>query len=54
MNINEVKQKHTTYQDIHESIFRCYGILEIVKKWLKQGVPAETILELIEYLEEEK
>ena len=37
----------------HESLYRSYHILRLVKQWLKDGVPAKTILQLVEEIEEE-
>ena len=36
----------------HESCFRCYQILEQVKEWLEDELPAKTILKLVAELEE--
>jgi hypothetical protein len=36
---------------VHESTLRAYAILQQVKHWLKEGVPAHIILELIADIE---
>lgn len=61
-----VGAQHTTYRigekssvyflehngaQVYESVCRAYHILEQVKDWLKRGVPLETILELVEFME---
>lgn len=42
----------TRGQNLDESCFRCYHILEQVKEWLEDSVPADTILELVADLED--
>ena len=38
-------------QSCHESLLRGFQILQKVKDWLKRGVPADVILELVEEME---
>ena len=38
---------------VHESIFRCYHILEKAKEYLALGVPAGVVLDLIAEMEAE-
>lgn len=51
MNINEIKQMPTVYENIHESVFRRYHILNLVEAMLKRGDSKETIIELIRHIE---
>ncbi len=39
-------------ENSHESVLRAFWILEKVKDWLRRGVPADVILELVAELEE--
>lgn len=39
----------TSYDKHHESLFRSYQQLEYTKNWLAQGVPAQAILEWLEW-----
>lgn len=61
MKWSEIRVKPSTIKrvpkgctGVHESILRSYQILEKVKDYLKRGVPADVILELIEEAEEYK
>lgn len=36
---------------VHESCLRAYQILKVVKRWLRAGVPAPIILELVADME---
>ena len=61
MNIKEISELPSTVQRIpthgfgvHESTLRAYQILRKTKDYLKRGVPADVILELIEEMEERK
>lgn len=42
------------YRGIHESCLRSYQLLEKVKDYLRRGVPADVLLELIAETEEPK
>lgn len=48
MEIKDIKNQDTTHGNIHESVYRCYHVLEKVRYWLQKKVPAEMILEYIE------
>ena len=48
MKIIEILKMPTVDNKIHESIFRCYHILEKVEYYLACDVPRFIILELIE------
>ena len=37
----------TTYDNVHESVFRSYHILEKVKELIEQKTPAYVMIELI-------
>lgn len=51
LTITEIAQGTTTFSmngdKIHESIFRSYHALEATKRYLREGVPAKIVLELI-------
>ena len=51
MKISEIMKFPTTIDNNHESLYRCYHILDKVKFWLKETWGRESILELIEELE---
>jgi hypothetical protein len=52
MSILEIAARPTTVEvgntKIHESILRSYGVLEVVKYYLAEGVPNKIVLQLIE------
>lgn len=48
MKLSAIRMLPTTTHGVHESCLRAYNILAFVKAWLKQGVPAVMLLELIE------
>lgn len=45
-------QAHEFEGGVHESVLRSFQILEKVKDYLKRGVPADVILELIDEAQE--
>lgn len=49
--IEKIKNKPIVYENISESIFRSYHILNYVKEMLKRNDSKETIIEMINYLE---
>lgn len=56
--ITEIQQMPTTTGEppmvryaVHESVLRAYNILEKVKDYLRRGVPADVLLELIADME---
>ena len=58
MWISEIRALPTSVTEIpvdcsgvHESTLRAYQILQQVKRWLADGVPAMTILELVAEME---
>ena len=56
MTFEEIRLCPTTFvfsgeHGVHESIFRSYQILELVKGYLRRGVPSDVVLEIIEELE---
>lgn len=58
MTITEIAAMPVTIKEIppgcrgvHESCVRSYQILELVKRWLAGGAPAQILLEVIESLE---
>ena len=54
MTFEEIRLCPTTFSGehgVHESIFRSYQILELVKDYLRRGVPSDVVLEIIEELE---
>lgn len=48
MYLRDVSNYPTTINSIHESVYRSYHILDKVLDWLKCGVPADVLLELVE------
>ena len=51
MRIADIKDNHTVYKDVHESIYRSYQILEYVKEMLARGDSSKTILDIIQHIE---
>lgn len=51
MNIRTVAEMPTVRQNVHESLFRSYHLVQLVKEMLQDGVPPKTVLMLIESLE---
>jgi len=49
--IDIIRNRPTVYNNVHESVYRAYSILEIVKEWCEKGIPPDVILTWIEYLE---
>lgn len=52
MNILNIVNEPTTVNDIHESVYRSYHILNLVEDLLGRGVPSDVILELLRELRE--
>lgn len=50
MKIKEIIKQPTTIDNNHESLFRCYHILDKVKEWLDLGMPTHLVSDLIEEL----
>lgn len=50
MKIEDIQSMPTNMQNIHESCFRSYQILEKVIEMLNRGDSKETILELIQLM----
>ena len=48
MKPSEIMQLPHVVNNVHESVYRSYGILCIVKRWLALEVPQAIILEWIE------
>lgn len=46
-----IKDYPTIYDDVHESVYRSYSILELVKEMLERWDSKETIIDMIKYLE---
>ena len=51
MTYNRIQRMPTTLDNVHESVFRSYQILEKVKEMLSRNDSVETITETIEHLE---
>jgi hypothetical protein len=51
MTIREIMKKPTIVDNVHESIYRSYDLLEKVKTMLIRGDNQKTILEIIEHIE---
>jgi len=52
--IKEIKRFPTTFERVHESVFRSYQILEKVKELLEKNTAPDIILELVKEMEEEE
>lgn len=50
MDIDNIKKKPEVYNGVHESIYKCYSILEKVIDMLERDDSTQTILEIIYYL----
>ena len=48
--LKTIQAKPTTLENIHESCFRSYDILEQVLIMVKRGDTKETIFEVVEFL----
>jgi len=49
--LDNIKNYPTLYDNIHESLFKSYQILQIVKEMIKRWDSIQTIEEIIEFLE---
>ena len=54
MKIKDITKMQTAEDNLHESLFRSYHILEKVKDYLHRKVPDDVIIELIEEMEQEE
>jgi len=54
MELKQIKSMPTVRDNVHESVYRSYQILEKVKEMLSRGDSKETIIETIKYLEEDE
>jgi len=52
MELKQIKSMPTVRDNVHESVYRSYQILEKVKEMLLRGDSKETIIETIKYLEQ--
>lgn len=50
MNLRTVAEMPRVRNNMHESLFRSYHVLGLVKEMLQDGVPPKTILMIIESL----
>lgn len=50
--LEQIKKYVTSYEKVHESIYRSYSILKLVKEMLERWDSKETILMIINFLEE--
>lgn len=50
--LKQIQIKPTCLENIHESCFRSYSILEQVLIMVKRGDSKETIFEIVEFLKE--
>ncbi len=50
--LQHIQNKPTVVDKVHESVYRSYSILELVKDMLMRKDSTETILTTIEFLEE--
>ena len=51
MKLIDIMNVPQTVGGNHESLYRSYHILQLVKNWLNDGVPSKVILETIYELE---
>jgi hypothetical protein len=51
--INSIIERPTTYNNVHESIYRSYGILEYVLDMIDRGDSNETIFEIVEFIKKQ-
>jgi len=51
MKFSEICKMPSVRNNVHESVYRSYQILERVKEYLAKGYSAEMILEMIETME---
>ena len=49
--IIEISKMATTYENVHQSVFRCYHILELTKRLLVEGTPSSIVMEIIREIE---
>lgn len=52
MELKQIKTMPTVRDNVHESVYRSYQILELVKEMLLRKDSKETIIEIIKYLEQ--
>ena len=50
--LKEIQMKPTCLENIHESCFRSYSILDQVLRMVQRGDTKETIMEVVEFLNE--
>lgn len=49
----EIATLPTVIDRMHESLYRAYGVLDLVKDLLKRGTPGDVVLDLITAIEGE-
>lgn len=52
-SLQEIKKMPTVIGNVHESVYKSYQILELVKEMLNRGDSQETIIMNIKHLETE-
>lgn len=52
MDIERILSQPTVYENVHESIFRSYHILDKVMEMIERGDSKESIKEIVAYLKE--
>ena len=50
-DLKEITEMPTVIDNTHESVYRCYHVLNHVKIMLERGDSVETIMEIINILE---
>ena len=53
MKLSEIKKMPTVFNNVHDSIYRHYHILNYVLGMVERGDSKETIKEVAEYLKED-
>ena len=53
LDLHEIKKKPTVIDNKHESIYRCYDVLEYVLEMVERGDSKESIKEVASFLSED-
>ena len=51
MKVSDIAKCPTVQDNVHESMYRSFQILDKVKYWLREGMPTKLVLELIDEME---
>jgi hypothetical protein len=50
MELKSIRERPTVIANNHESLYRCYSILECVLEMVKRGDSKETIFDVVSFL----